>query len=91
MLQITTKLTDSNVAKKIAFVNTFEGSQEIADIGPHPFNGVAMYLVKPTAVVVASILFGTMTEGGSSGSKCSSPFITPRNNRITCCGVKCRC
>ena len=65
MLQVTTKLADGDIAKEILFVNTFEGAQEIADIRPHTFNRVAVDLTKAIPIVVAGILFSTMTNGVS--------------------------
>jgi len=65
VLQVMTKLTNSNIAKEIPLVNAFEGAQEVADIRPHAFNSVAVNLAKPIAIIVTGVFLSTMTNGGS--------------------------
>jgi len=76
VLQVPPKLTDGDIAKEILLVNTFKGVQEIANIRPHAFNRVAVDLTKAIAIVVAGILFSTMTSSVSS-SICSSAVSCP--------------
>ena len=61
--EISAKLGDSNITAQIIFVDTFEGSQEISDIGPQSFDGVCMNFSNTIAIIIASPLMLGMTNG----------------------------
>jgi hypothetical protein len=51
-----------SVAVQIAFVNAFEGSQEVPHIRPDAFNTVAVNFTKAVPVLITGIFVGTMTD-----------------------------
>ena len=62
-LEITSELSHSDIAGEKVFVNPLEGAQEIADIGPHPFDGVDVDFPNPITVIISGPFTKAVADG----------------------------